>query len=744
MNKLASIIFFLLTVAAATVFAENGDDLSRRTVTVKGTVFDERGEPLPGASVLAVGTTLGASTNANGEFSIRLRDDKEQVLRFSFMGYRPVDASVDPRTGAVAPISVRLYPAQNKLEEIVVTGSHVERPLKEAPILTRVISRKDIQALNPMSMETLLQYELPGLQIVYNSMSQLPEIRYQGMEGQYMLFLVDGERVSGEGADHNVDFTRFNVDDIERIEVIRGSQSAVYGSNALGGVINIITKSANRPFTGHLGARYAGGNGQKYTASAGTKQNRFSSLSSVTYRMRDTYSVKDDEGKTVTTVGPDGSVTQEQAAAATAMVYGYGIWDASQKIGYAITDKLSADLKGSFYHNKRDVRLSKKFRDYFVDYALNGKLKYLIDEKQQISASYMYDNYRKDKNYFEAGFTRTDYRNRTQTLRTDYTGTFGAHTLSAGVEGNFEYLKHYMMKDSADARMETYSVYLQEDWKITSRLNIIASVRGDYHRKYRWHVTPKVSAMYRPCKVLTFRAGYSQGFRSPSLKELYQEYDMGGLGILMLYGNPDLKPETSNQYTLSAEFTRNGLNFSVSGYHNRFKNRIVYDVLGDGSQDRKYANREQSQTTGVEAILQMRMDCGLTLTGSYAYVDDYQEVNGKNTSEIRPHSCTFSAIYARRFGKIGANLSLHGQWASALDTHSVEASGAYKKVTYCARTLCTLNAGATLPRGISLSVGIDNLFNFKDKASDISLQLPQKGTTVIGTVNINLADLTGL
>ena len=100
----------------------------------------------------------------------------------------------------------------------------------------------------------------------------MPEISYQGMDGEYMLFLIDGERVSGEGADHNVDFTRFNVDDIERIEVIKGAQATIYGSNALGGVINIITKTANRPFSGNLNVRYAGSNGQKYTASTGVSR----------------------------------------------------------------------------------------------------------------------------------------------------------------------------------------------------------------------------------------------------------------------------------------------------------------------------------------------------------------------------------------------------------------------------------------------------------------------------------------
>lgn len=215
--------------------------------------------------------------------------------------------------------------------------------------------------------------------------------------------MIDGERVSGEGADHNVDFTRFNVDDIERIEVIKGAQSTIYGSNALGGVINIITKTANRPFSGNLNARYAGSNGQKYTASTGVKKNRLTSYTSLTYRTKDTYEIGDEVGKTTVTEGSDGSSAEKQADAGSTTVYGYNIWDFLQKIGYTCNEKLNADLKGSFYRNKRDKRVGKMYQDIFLDYTLNGKVTYLPGEKQQLVIGYIYDNYQKNQDYFLSG-----------------------------------------------------------------------------------------------------------------------------------------------------------------------------------------------------------------------------------------------------------------------------------------------------------------------------------------------------
>ena len=96
-------------------------------------------------------------------------------------------------------------------------------------------------------MQQLLQYALPGIQFRLNTMSQLPTLTYQGMNNKMVVFLIDGERLSGESSDHNIDYNRINPDEIERIEVVRGAASTLYDSNAQGGVINIITRKAKRP-----------------------------------------------------------------------------------------------------------------------------------------------------------------------------------------------------------------------------------------------------------------------------------------------------------------------------------------------------------------------------------------------------------------------------------------------------------------------------------------------------------------
>ena len=555
---------------------------------------------------------------------------------------------------------------------------------------------------------------------------------------------MDGERISGEGADHNVDFSHFNVDEIERIEVIKGAQSTIYGSNALGGVINIITKKANRPFTGNISAHYGDNNSQKYTVSIGTKQKKFSSLTNATHRRKDTYTIQDDNGQIINSTDSVGNMIQSQRDAYSTTVYGYKIWDFSQKFGYAITDKLNADVKGAFYHNERDRQTGKKFQETYTDYSVLGGLKYLITDKQQLQLSYSFDNYQKDKDFFNANFIRTDYRNKNHIARMVYSATLGKHTLFAGVENNYEYLKHYMLKDSADADANNFAIFAQEDWKICPKVDFVVGVRSDHHELYKWHVTPKLSVMYKPLESWTFRGGYSQGFRSPSLKELYQAYDMGGLGWFMLYGNEDLKPETSHQFTVSAEYAKGSMDISANFHHTRYNDKITYAMMNDGTSDRQYINAENAKTTGLEAIGQYKFDFGMTFCASYAYINDYEEVDGRNTSSVRPHSATFSIRYNKKIRKTGISAALNGHWGSSIKTYSYNSDGTYQWITYDARTMCTLMLGVQLPRGINASIGADNLFNYTDKASDSSVQMPRTGISLSASLNINLADLFGI
>lgn len=736
MKRFSFILVLLLTVALVTVNANV--PANPPNYIIKGVVMTANGEPLAGASIVVEGTNINCGSNSKGEFSLNVQKDKVYKLRMSYLGYTPRLITV-PASGH-PPLKIKLQPSETALNELVVTGSRYERQLKDVPVITRVISREEIETVNPVDFTTLLEYTLPGIQFYYNTMSQVPEITYQGMDAKAVLFLLDGERISGESGDSNIDYSRFNINDIERIEVVRGAASTLYDSRAIGGVINIITKKSVRPFTASMHTRYAGKKGQSYSASAGVNLHRFSSLTSFGWRKRDSYLVKDEQGKQKEIINPDGSVTKSKTEPVAFNIYGYSIMDVSQKLSYNFSDRFTGSARISYYTNKRDKYDNARYYQRYRDLILSGKLKWQFADNQNLDLSYIRDNYIKDNVYVDDD--ERVYGNVNSTIRLYYTGMFGKHTLSGGVDLLREDMKHHFMKDTATVHMNQYSFCLQDDWQLTDKMNVVVGVRGDKGGSYRLHFTPKVSVLYRPLKTITLRAGYSQGYRIPNLKELYQEFNMGGMGIMM-YGNKDLKPEEGTQISASVEYDYKGLNLSVSTYHNRYKNKISYEYISPGkSWNMKYVNALNVKTTGVEVTANYKLPFGLRFSGGYSYVYDYDERDGYNMSWVRPHSARLSSVYKHRFGKTTESVAFNTSWVSSITRYAYSSSDkTYTKTKYDPRTLCSLNLRSELPRGIAIGLMVDNIFNYRDKAVDSAVQLPENGRTFVATVSINIADM---
>ena len=131
------------------------------------------------------------------------------------------------------------------LGTVVVTGTRTPKTLKDVPIVTRVITAADIEKRNAADIKDLLQQELPGMEFTF-AMNQQTTLDMQGFGGNGVLFLVDGERMAGETMD-NIDYSRIDLQSIERIEIVKGAASSLYGSAAVGGVINIISKQQRMP-----------------------------------------------------------------------------------------------------------------------------------------------------------------------------------------------------------------------------------------------------------------------------------------------------------------------------------------------------------------------------------------------------------------------------------------------------------------------------------------------------------------
>lgn len=747
MKRIATLLCFMVCCAVA-MHATNAN-VTKRTYTVRGTVKDRMNAPVPYATVMVLGTNIGIAADVDGGFRLQL-DKGTYRLRFSCTGYEQkiVEVSAEQQPN----LEVTLDEAKNGLTEVVVTGTRTERMLKDEPVVTRVITAEEIKKLDPQDFKGLLEYELPGLQ--FNGAahgSGLPNISFQGMDSRYLLFLIDGERMAGEGALDNIDFSRLDVDNIERIEVIKGSMSTLYGSNALGGVVNIITKKANRPFVGNVSARTTSLGDQKYALSVGTRQEKFSSLTSASFSRRNPYTIRDTKPMTSTFKRPDGTdSTAVDTTRRSFNIKGYETFSIAQKFGYDFTDRLSAELTGSFYQNRLLYTEEMKLHERFRDFTFGGKLGYILNENSRLDLSYHYDHYYKNDIFPQAGdLTTVKYRDVTHNIRLNYSLLLAdRHALTAGTEYNTERMKSNWFRDTTSSRFSNCVIYVQDDYRVTDRLSLVGGLRMDYHSEYKAHVSPKLSAMYHLGHV-TLRGGYAAGFRSPSLRELYAEFDHRGM--FKIYGNTNLKPETSHHASVSAEWVAGIFNASATGYYNWFNNRIVRTVrIEDGPAkqypDYIYQNAEKSKTYGFDVNAQVRLPFDLTLRGTYSYVNDDEKVQGKRSSYIRPHTAVMQADYTRRFGRCRAYIGLNGRWMAATDYWSYSSSQkSMYKMELESRMLWKLNAGCYFPRGIALNVGVDNLFNAKDKniSYDASSATLTRGTEFIANISVNIAELIG-
>ena len=147
------------------------------------------------------------------------------------------------------------------LEQIVVTATRTEKKIKNTPVITQIITSKQIEERGTGNIQDLLTQEVPGLN--FQEVGYGTSIDIQGLGSKHILFLIDGERIAGENGG-NIDYSRINLYNIDHIEIVKGASSALYGSQAMGGVINIITRKAKKKFEASAGIRYAGRNQQNY------------------------------------------------------------------------------------------------------------------------------------------------------------------------------------------------------------------------------------------------------------------------------------------------------------------------------------------------------------------------------------------------------------------------------------------------------------------------------------------------
>ena len=615
-----------------------------------------------------------------------------------------------------------------EMEQVVVTGTRTPKLLANTPVLTKLITASDIAKADATNLRDLLQQVLPGVEFSY-AMNQQVHMNFSGFGGQSMLILVDGERLAGETMD-DIDFSRLCMDNVDHIEIVKGAASALYGSNAAGGVINIITKNGIRPFALNLNARLGRHHEQRYGLSWQQGAGRWSNLLTINRNKSDNYDVHNG----------DNPVTR-----VVATIYGDATWNFKEQLSYRPSEKLSLTGRAGYFYRQlvRTSETPERYRDFSG--GLRGIWK--PDTHNSLDLSYAFDQYDKSDYQRITRLDIRDYSNVQNSLRLLYNHTFGSDdVLSLGADYMHDYLFNTNLEDRT-RRQDSFDAFAQYDWNVSRQWEAVGALRYDYFSDGRIsRLTPKVSVRYQPVRNLNFRASYGMGFRAPTLKEKYYNFDMAGIWIVE--GNPALKPEVSHNFNLSADYTHRHYNFTLAAYYNRIRDKIAtgapfYKNPSDRIPHLPYLNLDDYSVSGGEATAQARWPNGLTARLSYAYTHERlpkdKNSNAVNNQYIpaRKHSMTGHIDWDRQFSTAyGLNIGLDGRFLSAVDNQEFvdyyDISKGIRTIHYPAYALFKLSLVQRIGKAVKASVILDNLFNYKPEYYYLNCPLTDGTNLMVG------------
>ncbi len=685
------------------------------------------------------------TTDTEGKATLQLPSSGNCFYKLTYIGFVPLAGKLNENE----PWQV-FYLKEDAmgLNEVVVTGSRTPRPVKLSPITTQVLGGQALVDAGYGNLQQALQQETPGLNIQKVGFGN--EISMQGLDARHVLFLMDGERLTGDMAG-NLDYERFNLHAIDRIEIVKGASSTLYGSRASGAVINLITKKTHKPLDIDAGVRYGQMNERNYKnadpkdflymfeknadrpnlqswASVGFKQGALTSQTDVWYSESDAfymYQAENDQ-KVYTQEAnpflPHDIVVTSLAERPPMGIEGTEHISAAQKFYYEPNKSLSVMAYGSaFFMNTYDLIQDMTFSQS-RDWTAGAKVTYHVKDWFSVTGSLHSDFYDRFKRHERIDTRQKVYESRILqprlTLTSDY---FKNHSLIFGVEHLSDDLTsdRFVNRKMTTRSLKETEYFLQDEWTLTPRWILSAGVRTNFSRAFGFMGMPKVAAKFSPGEHWSFRANYSMGYRSPSIKELFFNWDH--LGMFQIKGNEFLQPEKNNYFSLGAEYSNDRLFLSGTAYGNYFRDKIegvwrIYDM----QYNFEYTNLSRQRLLGMEALARWHaLDC-LTLNATYSYVN-VSKSHGVQVNTTSPHAATGSIDYklARKNYRLNAIFStsyMGGKKFDVQDRVWIEeeqaSRDAYFRCDLPGYVQCNLSVSQTFCNKVKLTLGVDNLFDY--------------------------------
>ena len=637
------------------------------------------------------------------------------------MSHKHTQRKILLTAAVLSAISVPAYAAARDggtsvvTDEVVVTASRTEQEIKETPSAVEVITRADIDKMGAESLAQALKLAL-GIDIQENAMVG-NRSALRGMNTNQTLILIDGRRVRTENTSETMNYyelQRVNIDDVERIEIVRGAVSSLYGSEALGGVINVIRKRPAEAQTSvtldwttrqnDQGLRLDSGKVGKWAFSTSFKR--------MGVRERGTDSISNMYGKKYF-FNIDGrmEVTKDKHLD---VFFDYLKEDlemkdsATQKTTYD-HDRITTGAK----YSGRDSRGDYEMQVYYTYFDKNQRTRKRVD-----SALSSFDDMTYNSLIFDGRRSMQIAPNHLMTVggeyrKEDYESTRIKGSKTTTLEG--------VTNQLGDSSMNFAALYVQDEWLVSPRWTVIPSVRWDHSDVFGSEMTGKLGTTYKINKGLRFKANVGTAYRAPTASELYFDWRHTPAARVNVHivGNPDLKPEKALNFDLGIEGERGKTFGKLTYFHNKVEDLInintVVTVIPGFPPTRlmtgTYQNIDNATIQGVELEAKQDLGSGFALRGLYTYLNAQDDKTNMRLMGRARHKASLQISYDDP--RHGWNATLWQDWTAGY--RYAEQVG--RRTIYKDAALALTNFVVTKKFNDQFSayLGIDNIF---DKESD--------------------------
>lgn len=565
-------------------------------------------EHIPYITVAIKGTTIGTSTDGTGHYYLKNMPVQKLTIIVSGIGFKPREEEVVLATGKTLELNFEIEEDQIMLENVVVSANRNETNRKEAPSIVNIISPQIFENTNSVCLAQGLNFQ-PGLRVETNCQNcGFQQVRINGLDGPYSQILIDSRPIfSALAGVYGIEQIPANM--IERVEVVRGGGSAIFGSNAIAGTINIITKEPTRNSatlsntTTFMDSKKADIN-TSLNASIVSDNNKLGVMIFGSTRQR---SPLDYDNDGFTEIGKID-------------VKNIGFRGFYKTSNYS---KLTVEYHnlGEFRRGGNHLELPPHFADITeqVEHNINtGGVKYDLFSKNQKHRINIFSSAQKidRKSYYGAQKNPNAYgSSNDETWMAGMQYSFSMDTLlfmpaqlTMGAEYSSNQIVDKMLGYGRviEQAVNTKSAFLQNEWK-NKKISLLVGGRFDKHNLIKNPIiSPRANIRYSPSDFVSMRASYSSGFRAPQAFDEDLHISAMGGNVVLITIAPNLETEKSKSYSASADFYKTlknvQLNFLVEGFYTTLDNVFILQEIGADIQGNTILERRNGSGATVKGV----------------------------------------------------------------------------------------------------------------------------------------------